>query len=285
MSKSTPKNPNTLTSPGIYTGVIRHRRFKPCLHEFRYRFKMLFLDLDALDSSLNKFPVVGTVKWRLGSFLRKDYHGPSEIPLKQWILDNVERSEGYRPTGKIFVLTNLRLIGWLMNPIAMFYCYDADGQHVNTVLQVTNTPWREKILYVLGKTNQRQTNSTSPDSRSKNSCFWFRKNMHVSPFNPMNMHYLCRLRKPSSKLFFHLENHQNGERHTDATLTMDYQPATAQGIRNTVLAQPWLTLKVAAGIYWNALLLFLKRSPVYDHPDKNKTESPESSISADRVPR
>jgi DUF1365 family protein len=39
-------------------------------------------------------------------------------------------------------------------------------------------------------------------------------------------------------------------------------------LRRVLLKAPVQTLSVLFGIYWQALLLFLKRVPVYKHPGK-----------------
>jgi len=30
---------------------------------------------------------------------------------------------------------------------------------------------------------------------------------------------------------------------------------------------PWMTMKVLLGIYWQALRLFIKRTPIFTHPE------------------
>ena len=56
---------------GIYKGWVRHRRFLPRLHEFRYRVFMMYLDMSELDRVFS-----GTCLWSvhhmtLASFKRE----------------------------------------------------------------------------------------------------------------------------------------------------------------------------------------------------------------------
>ncbi|MCY4312513.1 MAG: DUF1365 domain-containing protein, partial [Gammaproteobacteria bacterium] len=153
------------------------------------------------------------------------------------------------------LLTNLRYWGFVMNPISIFYCDDNDGQLRYLVLQVTNTPWREKTLYVV---------RSEPEFRNQNGRF--AKRMHVSPFHPMNMTYICRFRVPESRLFFHLENHRSSRCETDATLNLERVPMTLPRLIGLVIRQPSMSMKTGVGIYWQALKLRLKQAPVYPHP-------------------
>ena len=134
---------------------------------------MLCVDLDSLDHLFNRWPLTGTDKPSLGWFKRSDYVGSAEIPIKTFVLDQVERELGFRPRGGVTLLTHLRMWGILMNPIAVFNCYHQDGGLAAVVLQVTNTPWNEQCLYVL---------KADPDHYKQH--FTFQKSMHVSPFNP-----------------------------------------------------------------------------------------------------
>ncbi len=241
----------------LYRGIVRHRRFTPVEHEFRYRVTMPLLDLDTVSRELCIPGLLG-VHWpALGWFRRRDYAGDPSHSLADAIRDRVEEEIGWRPDGRIRLLTNLRYWGFVMNPIAVFYCEDADGTLQNLVLQVTNTPWREKILYVV---------CAIPGMR--NQCQRFAKEMHVSPFHPMDMTYVCRFRAPDSKLFFHLENHALSRCETDATLVLERVPMTFPRLAGLVLRQPSMTMKTGFGIYWQALRLWCKEAPVYRHPDQ-----------------
>ena len=239
----------------FYSGVIRHRRFEPTTHEFKYRIFMVCIDLDDAHRLFNHWPLTSMGRPGLGWFRRNDYAGKKSISIKQYILDQVERDLGFRPDGKVTLLTHLRMWGILMNPIAVFCCYQGDEGLAAIVLQVTNTPWNEQCLYVL----------KADTGRSKQS-FEFDKDMHVSPFNPMNMRYSCRYMCRRDKLLLHLENHQDENRVTDATLVMNGEPLTQKKLHRSILLHPYMTAKVYYGIYRQALSLFLKRNPLYTNP-------------------
>ncbi|MBX2867542.1 MAG: DUF1365 domain-containing protein [Acidiferrobacterales bacterium] len=259
MGKSCSHSPNQSAS-AIYVGNVRHRRFTPVDHLFQYRITMLLLDLDHLDSDLGVLPLTSARVPAIGWFRRRDYAGDQSENLKSYILRQVEAETGAKPDGKVLLLTHLRYWGFIMNPISIFYCYNQSSELVATVLQVTNTPWREKILYVLPS---RFT--------GKNYQVQFQKRMHVSPFNPMDMQYHCRLQIPGRTLFFHLENYQSNEKITDATMVFKHHEMTPWRLALLVLTQPAMTLRVGLGIYWQALRLWVKRTPVFDHPGKKAT--------------
>lgn len=244
-----------MTGSVLYRGIVRHRRFTPVEHEFRYRVTMPLLDLGTVSGELRIPGLLGTRYPALGWFRRRDYVGAPARPLSDIIRDRVEQETGWRPDGRIRVLTNLRYWGFVMNPISVFYCEDADGILRHLVLQVTNTPWREKVLYVV---------RAAPGAR--NQCDRFAKKLHVSPFHPMDMTYLCRFRSPGPKLFFHLENHGASRCETDATLVLERIPMSLPRLAGLVLRQPSMTVKTGFGIYWQALRLWFRGAPVFGHP-------------------
>lgn len=246
----------------IYRGCIRHRRFTPVVHRFSYKTCMVFLDLQKLDRVLQPFPFLGTKHFALGWFRRKDYHGEAKQALYDHIANLIQQKFHQPFSGRIFVLTHLRYWGFLANPIAVFYCFDSRERLAYVAMQVTNTPWREKTLYV-----------QKTDTGAGKQGFVFAKQMHVSPFNPMGMDYHCRLTTPHDRLVLHLENRRGGECHTDATLILRKEPLGRFSLALRALSWPPETMKVFLGIYCNALTLWLKRAPFYPHPGKRNTRN------------
>ena len=64
------------------------------------------------------------------------------------------------------------------------------------------------------------------------------------------------------------------QKHFDATLMLD-EYSLKQDFGKIMIRQPFITVKVVLGIYWQALKLWVKRSPFYDHPNTvtpNKAE-------------
>lgn len=238
----------------IYRGTVRHRRLSPKHHEFRYRVFMMFLDLDELDTVFHGSRLWSTGRAAPAWFRRGDYLAGAPA-LADAVRDRVAEAIGRRPDGPVRMLTNLRYFGFIMNPITCYYCYEPDGETLAWVVaEVTNTPWRERHAYVI---------SCSGDGVHASE---FPKAMHVSPFLPMAMTYRWRGNTPGDRLAVHLENLEGGERVFDATLALAREPITPATLRRTILAYPFMTLKVCLAIYWQALKLFIRRVPLHAHP-------------------
>lgn len=245
----------------IYKGWVRHRRYSPKRHQFTYRVFMMYLDLAELDEVFSLTRLWSPRRFALARFKREDFLGDSSVPLDQAVRQQVAAQTGIYPSGPVRMLANLRYFGFIINPIACYYCFDQQERLQFIVAEVNNTPWDERHAYVL---------SCDPDSR--NQRITFQKDFHVSPFNPMNIQYDWRSNLPGEKLRIHMQNHREGELEFDATVALEREPVTASSLRRLVISYPLMTVKVVLGIYWQALKLFVKRVPIHDHPDNNRLE-------------
>jgi DUF1365 family protein len=255
----------------IYSGKIRHRRHSEGKHSFTYPIAMLYVDLDELPALFHGTPCWSATFPALGWFREQDYlaNTPGKT-LRQRVNNAVYEATGKYPSGPVRLLAHPRYFGIGMNPISCFYCFKADGVTLQTmVAEVTNTPWRERIAYVL-----------PCDADKKQQNVRFAKQMHVSPFNPMAMDYLSRFNAPAKKLYLHLENFMGQQCITDATLALVQEPLTRANLLRLLWQFPFQTTQVAIGIYWQALRLFFRGARFHHHPSPStdKRKSIEESL-------
>jgi DUF1365 family protein len=242
----------------IYEGTVRHRRYAPIEHRFRYRLYWMYLDLDELDDLFRGRWFWSNGRRNLCSFHREDHLGRSAEPLEESVRNLVERELDRRPAGPIRLLTQLRHCGFVMNPISLYFCYDAAGEEVDAVVvEVHNTPWGEQHCYVLNT-------CLSDPSPSKRVCV--EKEFHVSPYMGMRQTYVFRLRKPGRRLVAHIENRECGSKLFDATLVLNERSFSRWNLSRMLLRFPLASLRIAASIYWQAFRLWLKGAPYYPHP-------------------
>ena len=245
----------------IYSGVVRHRRITPVPHAFKYPLYMMYLDLEELPSLFERRWLWSTSSPAPARFRREDYLGSPEVDLAEAVREEAERLTGRRPKGPIRVLTHLRLLGYVMNPVTFYYCFGPDGETVDTIVaEITNTPWNERHTYAVSAMGEEGGACDRPHR--------FGKSFHVSPFMEMEQEYEWRFSPPRARLLVHMTNRMRRERVFDATLVLLREEISGPALARVLARHPWMTARVAAAIYWQALRLWLKRTPYHEHPER-----------------
>lgn len=235
----------------LYIGETWHHRYSPKVHSFKYHIMMFWLDLDEvqlLDKQLRFFSE-GRFNWV--QFRRSDYLSKNQNSLKQEALETMSALAGKNLTGKIFLLSPLRILGMYFSPVNFYYLQDTDGNFTYMLAEVSNTPWNERHCYLVDLAQQNATD----------------KAFHVSPFNPIDMQYQWQIATPGQLLKLQLDCIKE-HKHFSAAITLKRSPLNNRTMGKTLFKFPHITIKTLWGIYWQALKLLLKRIPIYDHPDR-----------------
>ena len=161
-------------------------------------------------------------------------------------------------SGKVSILTHLRTFGYCFNPVTFYYLWGDDlTSPVAIMTEITNTPWGEKYAKCF----------RWEDSESKaKSVHEFHKEFHVSPFIGMDVDYDWRFRNPQETVKVDMYLRQNNKSFFSAHLYLKQKAISFKNLSMALIRFPFMTIKVTAAIYWNALLLKLKGCPFYSHP-------------------
>jgi uncharacterized protein len=260
----------------IYEGWVRHRRFEPVDHSFRYRFFLAYLDLAELPGVLDPFPLYSARRRAPARFRRADYLGDPARPLDECVRDVVEASGAVRPTGPVRLLTGLRYLGHTFNPVSFYYCFDPTGRRVvDVVAEVENIPWGERHAYVLDR----------GDREGKVLAQELEKTHHVSPLMGMDQTYSFTASEPGERLQIHIESRPRAgaggvlgdapsdasggrlPKTFDATLSLERRELTRPLMLGLLARYPAMSLQVVAKIYAQAARLKLKGASYHPHPE------------------
>ena len=183
------------------------------------------------------------------------------MSLDTSVRDLVESETGERPSGPVRLLTHFSYFGYCFNPVSFYYCFAEDGETVETIVaEVNNTPWGEQDIYVLPESANIATGNVKRFQPSKK--------MHVSPFMPMDMEYDWFFSDPLERLTVFMANYREGERVFDASIAMRRREISGTSLARVLVLFPLMTFKVVGAIYWEALKLWMKRTPFHTHPGK-----------------
>ena len=243
----------------LYVGKLRHRRFAPRAHEFTYPVYMAYLDIDRLPELMQVSRFSSYNRWNWTSYEECDHFGDARRPLRKRLEEDAAREGVSLPGGKIFLLTHLRYLGYVFNPVSFFYCYGEDGR-VEMMLGEVNNTFGETHNYWLTAGNER------PNAGGKR--YQTSKEMHVSPFQGMELTYDWIFTEPGEQLVAHMNTLAAGKPNFDATLELERRPWEAKELLKVLSAYPLMTVRVIAAIHWQALRLWVKGVPVFAHQPK-----------------
>ncbi len=252
--------------------MVRHRRYAPTPHSFRYPAYWLYLDLSEIEEVFRtgwiwsaRNPAL--VRFRDADHLRQLRAEQPGLSLDAAVRQLVETCTSTRLAGPIRLLTNLGHFGFRLNPVSFYFCFDPSDSEVRVVVaEVNNTPWGEQHCYVLSDAEGVQTGSVR---RYRNP-----KEFHVSPFMDMALEYRWTIRGPGQRLLVHIENYESDRRLFDASLFARRTELTPGSMTRVLWQYPLMTWQVFSAIYWQALRLWLKKTPYFPHPAPVTTAPP-----------
>lgn len=252
-----------MNAHALYLGEVMHLRLRPRRYRFVHRVYSLLVDIDRLDELGRDQRWLSLDRFNLLSFHQRD-HGPADgTPLRAWI-DRLLGAAGLDPSGlQVRLLCFPRVLGFGFNPIAVWFCTDADGDLRATLYEVRNT-FGEKHHYLVvappgGRLLPTQVH-VAP------------KRFHVSPFVAMQAEYRFRLVAPAARVRVVIDEHDASGRLLVASIAGQRRALDDRQLLAAFLAIPLLTLKVVGLIHWHALKLWLAGVPLHRKPAPPRTE-------------
>jgi DUF1365 family protein len=236
----------------LASGFVHHRRVEGPAHGFRYGVFMTLLDLDELPELDRRLAVFGHRRARPVRFADADHFDGSPRGVRE-ALERAVRAEGHAmPGGRVEVLTNCRVLGYVFNPVSFFYCYDPSGRLALVVAEVNNT-FGDRHAYVLPVEGGYE---------------WRRKKlMHVSPFTrPDAGTYAFALPPPGPRVEASIDLTRGGSTVVATRLSLEGRPLDDRAILSAFVRYPFQTLKVIGAIHYEALRLWSKGAPFWPRP-------------------
>ena len=235
----------------LYCGQVVHKRVRPRKHALAYDVFSILIDVDRIDEAAARSLILSRNRFNLFSIYDRDFGPGDGIPAAEHARTAL-RHAGICSDGlKIWLLAYPRMLGYVFNPLSVYFCCGPDDTPVAVIYEVNNT-FGERKSYVVRA-------GESIDGVVRHSC---KKELFVSPFAHSAGRYNFHIRGPGPELLVAillrdeegavLKTHFRAKRKTLSTQTLFSQFAR----------YPFATFKVIAGIHIEALRLWLKGVPV-----------------------
>lgn len=256
--------------PAVARGTVWHRRNHPTSHAFSYPVTHAWIDPDRPDELCAAHPLWSATRPAPIRFRRTDYLDGGVGPIGPAVRSLVAPALGHEPAGPVRMLTQLRTWGWLFNPITIYLVWDGPQEPVAdadaAVLEVTNTPWKERHHYPLAllPTDGRLTAT-------------FDKALHVSPFLDGGYVYSLSIESGPGAAGRRVAVAIDVARPSapsdpivETRLAVELRSATRAELGRALRTNPIPTHRVSLGIHTQAARLAAKRVPFIPHPSRQR---------------
>lgn len=253
-----------VATPARYDVWIRHQRRDPVAYGFDQRASSWLIDLDAVP----RLP--RGLGW-LCRFSVADHRlcdGPPAPSLRAEV-DRFLAGHGIARPAAVRMLANPRVLGYVFNPLTVFYCYDQAGVPRHAVAEVRNT-YGGRHSYLL-----------EPDQAGRAGVD---KQFYVSPFYPVDGRYEMRLPEPGAELSVAVTLHREHDRPFSAVLTgrrVGDRPASLWAALRTPLA----TRAVMYGIRRHGIALYIKGLRPFPRTTTSARPAPRTGPQTERESR
>ena len=224
----------------LYRVKIRHERVAPLRNGFSYGHTMWLVDVDQLPS----VPL-------LASFRAQDHLGDPALSIRANVDTFLALQDIDLDGGRVLMLANARSLGYVFDPISVFWCFDPDGGLRAVVAEVHNTHG-ERHCYLLPPTVVEGARVA--------------KEFYVSPFFPVDGRYDMRFSLPEDELRLSIVLSREGRPVFTASMKGQRQPATTAAVIAAAVRHPFSSWRVMALIRLQGIRLYLRNLPVVPLP-------------------
>ena len=236
----------------IYAGRVSHKRLRPKPHALNYGVFALLLDVDRIDALAERLRFFSRNRINVLSFYDRD-HGAGDGSSVGDIARRSLESAGLAHEGrKIHLLTYPRVLGYVFNPLSVYYVFAPTGELESLVYEVSNT-FGERKSYVLSA-GAAQTGGVFAQSCAKE--------MFVSPFASARGRYSFRVAPPDDGAVVAVLFSDADGALIKTLFKAQRKDLTDGQIVRHAARFPLLTLKIIAAIHYEALKLWLKGVPL-----------------------
>jgi uncharacterized protein len=235
----------------LYPCTITHVRTHPVRRAFRYRSYLWLADLDDL-------PQVPPPLRPLARFRARDHLGGADGSLRANVDAYLARQGIDLAGGRVLMLGHARVLGYVFNPLTVYWCHHADGTLAAVIAEVHNT-YGQRHAYLL-----------HPDGRGRAETS---KDFYVSPFLPVAGRYRLQLPEPGRTLRLSVTLHLDGRTVLAASVTGTRRPYTPWRLLGYALRYPWVTAQVSALIRGQGIRLAARRLPIFPRPAHHAQEA------------
>ncbi|MBY0563498.1 MAG: DUF1365 family protein [Hyphomonadaceae bacterium] len=234
-----------MTVSAIYQGHVAHRR--PGKHRLRYSVFMLALDIDelpALDRDLRWF---SHNRLNLLALHDRDHGERTGAPIRPQIEAKLREAGVAWDGGRIVLLAMPRLLNYVFNPLSVYFCMRRNGELAALMHEVSNT-FGERHFYVLPPTQRENGAITQACDKA----------FFVSPFLEGGLRYEFQVTPPGEKAVVAMAVKRGHDIALTASFAGERRELTDPNLLRAWAGNPLMTLKVIAGIHWEALQMWLK---------------------------
>ena len=235
-----------MTNSFIYNGSVIHKRFKPKEHFFKYKVFSLLIDLSELYDLDKRISFFSINKFNLISFYEKDHGERDGSSLISWVKLNLKKNNINLENIKIKLLCYPRILGYVFNPLSVFFVYDENGKLISILYEVKNT-FGEQHTYVFRVDNE--------SNLIQNNCS---KKFHVSPFIEMDCKYFFRILNPTDKLSVIIDQYDKEGKILFASQDGNKSDLNSKQLIKSYLKHPLMTFKIISAIHFEAFKLWVK---------------------------
>jgi DUF1365 family protein len=228
----------------LYPGTLIHSRRTPAENVFRYPVCYFLLDLDELDELGRRLALFAYNRANLVTLHDADHFDGG--PLKQAVLDFA----GDPGVERVLLLAQLRVLGYVFNPVSFYWLYRRDGSLACMVAELNNT---------FGERHPELLRGAGP-------AYEHEKHLHVSPFFGLEQSYEYLFSEPGEQVFARINVRENGSLPLTAVLHGRRRELTNRTLAAALVRYPLMPHRVTTLIHWQAAKLWRKGVPFHHKP-------------------